>query len=76
MMSKYLMFVSIFFLMACNSIDKNNMSSIKKNDSIHIEDGANTKGMTLKVINNQKNSHVIQNDAININERGSIRIGN
>ena len=32
--------------------------------------------MTIEVVNNQENSSVFQNDAININERGSIRIGN
>jgi len=75
-MSQYLIFVSIFFLMACNATDRNNISSSKKNDSIHIEHGVDTKSMTIEVVNNQENSSVFQNDAININERGSIRIGN
>ena len=95
-MSQYLIFVSIFFLMACNAtdrnnissskkndsihiehgVDRNNISSSKKNDSIHIEHGVDTKSMTIEVVNNQENSSVFQNDAININERGSIRIGN
>lgn len=76
MMSEFLIFVSIFLLMACNGIEKNSMSSSKNNDSIYIEEGTSTRGMTIKVINNQENSRVKQNDAININERGSIRIGN
>lgn len=76
MLKTYGIFLSIFFLIGCNGVENNNLSSNQKQDLIHIEKGINTKGMTVKVINHQENSYVIQNDAININERGSIKIGN
>lgn len=69
--------LSVLFI-SCNS-DINKESSlntnIKSNNSIYIESGTDIRGMTIETSNIQKNSTVIQNDAINTNENGTIRIG-
>jgi len=69
--------LSILFI-SCNSDIKSNQSykNIQKGESIYIESGSDIRGMTIKTHNVQTNSTVIQNDAINTNENGTIRIGN
>ena len=78
MIKKGLLFICVLLFISCNSSvnETKHLVDVNKNGLVYIKKGADIKDLKIKTHNVQKNSHVIQNDAININEKGSIRIGN
>ena len=71
-------FVILNLFLSCSNDNKKSLSNsnIQNNQSTYIENGSDIRGMTIETHNSQKNSKVIQNNAINTNENGVIRIGN
>ena len=74
----FICFLISSLCLSCSNDNKQSLSNsnIKNNSSIYIESGSDIRGMTIETHNSQKNSEVIQNDAINTNENGVIKIGN
>lgn len=62
----YVGLVVLFFLSCSADVKKESLSNMNKTEK---------RGLVIEMSNIQENSHVVQNDAININDNGVIHIG-